>query len=137
MLCWELQCAMARVQTSLHELKADPSDQATHRYVHEVLSMIYYWAIFSAITRGTALVMYCGLCAALAAGGLFLTAPQPRNFQIDMEAIFSQSPQEFRARVLPQLELSSIACEVPANPRLAEQCCTLRHMHEALLLEES
>eukprot|EP00658_Telonema_sp_P-2_P026121 TRINITY_DN20540_c0_g1_i1.p1 TRINITY_DN20540_c0_g1~~TRINITY_DN20540_c0_g1_i1.p1 ORF type:complete len:333 (+),score=70.59 TRINITY_DN20540_c0_g1_i1:272-1270(+) len=134
----ELQAGLERVLQSLEQLRQhgtpDPCQQ--HGYVDQVLSMLYYWAIFSGITRGTAIAMYCGLASCLAAAHLWIEPPQPAGFQMDMEAIFSRSPQEFIECVKPWVsEQLRGGRFIPDAPSLAQSCVTLRHHHEALNLD--
>ena len=75
-------------------------DELLVKIKKNALELFYLWVIFAPLTRGTATCGYIALLASLQTVGLTLNrSGLPRNIQLDWEAIFSSTFDEFYGRV--------------------------------------
>lgn len=65
------------------------------------LRMFYYWVNFAPLTRGTSATGYAAFLAGVLAMGLDIQNRLPKSVQLDWEALFSTTPDEFISRVTP------------------------------------
>ncbi|MEW5314536.1 MAG: hypothetical protein WDW38_006026 [Sanguina aurantia] len=78
------------------------ADEAAPPVIAEaILTLGYYWYNFMPLARGTAAVGYASILALFWAAGHPITAAIPKTFQVDWQAILSQSPADFIAALSP------------------------------------
>eukprot|EP00775_Hariotina_reticulata_P011921 gene11921-12065_t len=64
-----------------------------------IMSYAYYWYNFMPLARGTAAVGYTTMLGLFWAAGMPITAPIPKDYQVDWEAILARHPQQFIDRL--------------------------------------
>jgi len=119
-------------------------DLDIEEYSKLVMSLYFYWVIFSPLSRGTAACGILGICALHLAAGYCIRPPQPDGVQLDWEAILSSSPDAFlsqptragetvlewlRGRRVP---LSEVDVEWGNVPLVSQLCPDIRKMQELL-----
>eukprot|EP00605_Chrysophyceae_sp_TOSAG23-4_P002051 GSChrysophyteH1.ASY1.ANO1.2272.1 assembled CDS len=84
--------------------------------------MFFYWANFGPLTRGTSAVGYAVLASTLASVGLEPVSQLPEGVQLDWEAFYSSSADEFAKRAAEYLHLQrcSVAADLSEEKDLIE-----------------
>ena len=103
--------------------------------VEAALTLFYYWVSFAPLTRGSAAVGLAILRASLLACGIDMTGRIPKDVQMDWEAIFSATADDFIAKVRPWFFASLSEDEarwVRDVPSAAEALPTIRDRIMAL-----
>jgi len=70
----------------------------------ESLRLFYYWVNFAPLTRGSAMCGYAALMAVILASNRTISSPIPTGKQLDWDAIFTSSPEEFITKFEHEIE---------------------------------
>ena len=111
-----------------------PSPSPRHTQVLKIaLEIFYFWTNFSPLTRGAAACGYSCLVAAMLSCGMSFAEPLPANMQLDWEALFSESCEEFVDRMVPLLPIVKAPSGIDLAPSVDDHILTFRDMIQALL----
>jgi hypothetical protein len=97
------------------------------------LELFYFWTNFSPLTRGAAACGYSCLVAVMLSCGMSFAEPLPANMQLDWEALFSESCEEFVNRMVPLLPIVKAPTGIDLAPSVDDHILTFRDMIQALL----
>lgn len=111
-----------------------PTPSPRHTKVLKIaLEIFYFWTNFSPLTRGAAACGYSCLVAVMLSCGMSFAEPLPANMQMDWEALFSESCEEFVNRMIPLLPVVKVHLGIDLVPSVDDHIQTFRDMIQALL----
>lgn len=109
-------------------------DNQNNPVLIRALEFFYLWVIFSPITRGTAACGYAAMYAIILGNGLMFASPQPKDVQLDLEAIFAPNMKDFITFASSLLSVKESTIDLESLEGDLRELATLRTMLQIVTL---
>jgi hypothetical protein len=128
----QMERSFRRVVETIRAARSGQQEQE-QAVLEAALELFYYWANFGALTRGTSAVGHVVVSAVLLAAGYDVSKSLPEGLQLDWEAFYAASPQEFAHATARYLSLTPCRHSTSEIPAVSDLIVSTTDMHRALL----